>query len=405
MSDTGRRAALPATVWVLGLVSLFMDISSEMIHALMPVFVVGTLGAGAIWLGLIEGVAEGTACIVKVFSGALSDRWGRRKSLALLGYGMAAVSKPLFPLAGSTATVFFARFVDRIGKGIRGAPRDALIADCTTPGQRGAAYGLRQSLDTVGAFVGPLLAVGLLILLANDIRAVFWFAVVPALIAVAILFLAVKEPPHLVPMQRRFVDLHPRDLPGTFWRVAAVAAMFTLARFSEAFLVLRGSSTGMSITWTPLVLVVMNIAYMLSAYPAGALADRMPRVRLLMLGCVILFASNLVLASAQTTTVVLVGTALWGLHMGFTEGVFSAMVADAAPASLRGTAFGVFNLLRGVLLMVASVLAGLLWDRVSPAATFLAGAALAASSLLLATLVNLGTVSAGKGQAERVRTP
>jgi len=393
MSSPRRRAALPTSVWALGLVSLFMDISSEMIHALLPVFIVGTLGAGAIWLGLIEGVAEGTACIVKVFSGALSDRWGRRKSLALLGYGLAAVTKPLFPLAGSTTMVFLARFVDRIGKGIRGAPRDALIADCTTPGQRGAAYGLRQSLDTVGAFAGPLLAIGCLIMLANDVRAVFWVAVIPALIAVAILVLAVKEPPHLVPMQGRLVDLRPRDLPSAFWVVAAVAATFTLARFSEAFLVLRGSNTGMSITWTPLVLVVMNITYMLSAYPAGALADRMPRTQLLMLGCAILVVSNLVLASAHTTTVVLVGTALWGLHMGLTEGVVSAMVADAAPASLRGTAFGVFNLLRGVLLMVASILAGLLWDRVSPAATFVAGAAFAALSLLFTRLASLAMAS------------
>jgi len=393
MSSPRRRAALPTAVWALGLVSLFMDISSEMIHALLPVFIVGTLGAGAIWLGLIEGVAEGTACIVKVFSGALSDRWGRRKSLALLGYGLAAVTKPLFPLAGSTTMVFLARFVDRIGKGIRGAPRDALIADCTTPGQRGAAYGLRQSLDTVGAFAGPLLAIGCLIMLANDVRAVFWVSVIPALIAVAILVLAVKEPPHLVPMQGRLFDLRPRDLPSAFWVVAAVAATFTLARFSEAFLVLRGSNTGMSITWTPLVLVVMNITYMLSAYPAGALADRIPRTQLLMLGCAILVVSNLVLASAQTTTVVLVGTGLWGLHMGFTEGVVSAMVADAAPASLRGTAFGVFNLLRGVLLMVASILAGLLWDRVSPAATFVAGAAFAALSLLFTRLASLAMAS------------
>jgi len=393
MSSPRHRAALPTAVWALGLVSLFMDISSEMIHALLPVFIVGTLGAGAIWLGLIEGVAEGTACIVKVFSGALSDRWGRRKSLALLGYGLAAVTKPLFPLAGSTTMVFLARFVDRIGKGIRGAPRDALIADCTTPGQRGAAYGLRQSLDTVGAFAGPLLAIGCLIVLANDVRAVFWVAVIPALIAVAILVLAVKEPPHLVPMQGRLVDLRPRDLPSAFWVVAAVAATFTLARFSEAFLVLRGSNTGMSITWTPLVLVVMNITYMLSAYPAGALADRVPRTQLLMLGCAILVVSNLVLASAHTTTVVLVGTALWGLHMGLTEGVVSAMVADAAPASLRGTAFGVFNLLRGVLLMVASILAGLLWDRVSPAATFVAGAAFAALSLLFTRLASLAMAS------------
>ena len=393
MSSPGRPAALPTAVWALGLVSLFMDISSEMIHALLPVFIVGTLGAGAIWLGLIEGAAEGTACIVKVFSGALSDRWGRRKSLALLGYGLAAVTKPLFPLAGSATMVFLARFVDRIGKGIRGAPRDALIADCTTPGQRGAAYGLRQSLDTVGAFAGPLLAIGCLIVLANDVRAVFWVAVIPALIAVAILVLAVKEPPHLVPMKGRLFDLRPRDLPSAFWVVAAVAVTFTLARFSEAFLVLRGSNTGMSITWTPLVLVVMNITYMVSAYPAGALADRMPRTQLLMLGCAILVVSNLVLASAHTTPVVLVGTALWGLHMGFTEGVVSAMVADAAPASLRGTAFGVFNLLRGVLLMVASILAGLLWDRVSPAATFVAGAALAALSLLLTRLASLAMAS------------
>ena len=403
MSSPGRRAALPTAVWALGLVSLFMDISSEMIHALLPVFIVGTLGAGAIWLGLIEGVAEGTACIVKVFSGALSDRWGRRKSLALLGYGLAAVTKPLFPLAGSTTMVFLARFVDRIGKGIRGAPRDALIADCTTPGQRGAAYGLRQSLDTVGAFAGPLLAIGCLIVLANDVRAVFWVAVIPALIAVAILVLAVKEPPHLVPMQGRLVDLRPRDLPSAFWVVAAVAATFTLARFSEAFLVLRGSNTGMSITWTPLVLVVMNITYMLSAYPAGALADRMPRTQLLMLGCAILVVSNLVLASARTTTVVLVGTGLWGLHMGFTEGVVSAMVADAAPASLRGTAFGVFNLLRGVLLMVASILAGLLWDRVSPAATFVAGAAFAALSLLFTKLASLAMASGRRTERARAR--
>ena len=403
MSSPGRRAALPTAVWALGLVSLFMDISSEMIHALLPVFVVGTLGAGAIWLGLIEGVAEGTACIVKVFSGALSDRWGRRKSLVLLGYSLAAVTKPLFPLAGSTTMVFLARFVDRIGKGIRGAPRDALIADCTTPGQRGAAYGLRQSLDTVGAFAGPLLAIGFLMALANDVRAVFWVAVIPALIAVAILVLAVKEPPHLIPMQERLVDLRPRDLPSAFWVVAAVAATFTLARFSEAFLVLRGSNTGMSITWTPLVLVVMNITYMLSAYPAGALADRIPRTQLLMLGCAILVVSNLVLASAQTTTVVLVGTGLWGLHMGFTEGVVSAMVADAAPASLRGTAFGVFNLLRGVLLMVASVLAGLLWDRVSPAATFVAGATFAALSLLFTKLASLAMASGRRTERARAR--
>nr|WP_322110888.1 MFS transporter [Steroidobacter gossypii] len=378
-----QRAALPAGVWALGLVSMFMDVSSEMIHALLPVFVVGTLGASAIWLGVIEGVAEATANVVKVFSGALSDRWGKRKSLALLGYGLAAVTKPLFPLAGSAGTVFAARFIDRIGKGIRGAPRDALVADYTSPEQRGEAYGLRQSLDTVGAFLGPLFAIGLMMLLANDVRAVFWIAAIPAFIAVAILWLAVKEPAHLTPMPKRMVDLRPKDLPRSFWAVATVATFFTLARFSEAFLILRGADIGLTIAWTPLVLVVMNVVYMFSAYPAGVLADRMPRHHLLMLGAAMLVLANLMLAGASDVAVVLLGVALWGLHMGLTEGVFTAMIADAAPTDLRGTAFGVFNLLRGLLLMLASVIAGVLWEQSGPAATFITAAVLAAFSMLL----------------------
>lgn len=359
-----------------------------MIHALLPVFVVGTLGAGAIWLGVIEGVAEATASIVKVFSGAWSDRWGKRKSLALLGYGLAACTKPLFPLAGSAVTVFAARWVDRVGKGIRGAPRDALIADYTTPDQRGEAYGLRQSLDTAGAFVGPLLAIGLLLVLANDIRAVFWIAAIPAFISVAILWLAVEEPSHVQPSRRRVIDLRPRDLPKAFWAVAIVATFFMLARFSEAFLILRGSDVGLSIAWTPLVLVVMNVAYMCSAYPAGLLADRLPRHRLLMVGASVLVLANLLLAAANTPALTLVGTALWGLHMGLTEGIFAAMVADAAPAELRGTAFGVFNFLRGLLLLLASVIAGLLWDRAGPTATFVVAAVFAAFSMVLLMVQN-----------------
>jgi MFS family permease len=360
-----------------------MDVSSEMIHALLPVFVVGTLGAGAIWLGVIEGVAEATACIVKVFSGTLSDRWGKRKSLALLGYGLAAITKPLFPLAGSAVTVFAARCIDRIGKGIRGAPRDALVADYTTPEQRGAAYGLRQSLDTTGAFIGPLIAIGLLILLANDVRAVFWIAIVPALISVAILWLAVKEPAQLQPLQKRVLQLRAKDLPKPFWVIAIVATFFTLARFSEAFLILRGADVGLTTAWTPLVLVVMNIAYMCSAYPAGVLADRMPRHQLLLLGAAVLVLANLILAGASDVAMVLLGVALWGLHMGLTEGVFTAMIADAAPMDLRGTAFGVFNLMRGLLLLMASLIAGVMWEFSGPAATFITAAVLAAFSMLL----------------------
>jgi len=377
------RRALPLNIWALGVVSMLMDISSELIHALLPVFVVGTLGAGAVWLGLIEGAAEATASIVKVFSGALSDRIGKRKPLLLLGYGLAALTKPLFPLAGSAATVFAARLIDRIGKGIRGAPRDALVADCTTPEQRGAAYGLRQALDTVGAFLGPLLAIGVLMLSAGQLRPVFWVAVVPALLAVGVLWVAVKEAAPVTRSAQPLAALRARDLPKAFWVLATVAAFFTLARFSEAFLVLRGSALGLPIVWTPLVLVVMNVAYMLSAYPAGRLADRVARVHLLMVGCVILIAANLVLGAARSPGVALAGAALWGLHMGFTEGVLAAMVADAAPDRLRGTAFGVFNLLRGVLLLLASVIAGVLWDRLGPATTFQAAAVFAALSLAL----------------------
>jgi MFS family permease len=381
------RRRLPPGVWALGFVSLFMDVSSELIHSLLPVFIVGTLGAGALALGLIEGVAEATSHIVKVFSGAWSDRMGRRKPLALLGYGLAAITKPLFPLAGSIATVFAARFIDRIGKGIRGAPRDALVADLTPPEQRGAAYGLRQSMDSVGAVTGPLLAIALMALLANDVRAVFWVAAIPAFAAVAILWAFVREPAHLMPAKRRLVDLRPRDLPRGFWSLVAVAGVFTLARFSEAFLILRGSNVGLPMALAPLTLVVMSAAYMASAYPAGWLADRGPRARLLMVGCAVLVLANLMLAAAGTATAVLVGAFVWGLHMGLTEGVFAAMVADRAPGDLRGTAFGVFNLIRGVLLLIASVLAGLLWDRIGPAAPFFAGAALACGSFALIGLV------------------
>ena len=382
-------ARLSPTVWALGFTSLFMDISSEMIHAVLPLFVVLTLGSGPLVLGVIEGVAEATACIVKVFSGVLSDRFARRKPLALAGYGLAALTKPLFPLAGSVATVFAARFVDRIGKGIRGAPRDALVADVTPPAQRGAAYGLRQTLDTVGAFTGPLLAIGLLLVLRLPLKSVLWLAVLPAFVAVAVLWAGVREPvaapASLAARPQRHVDLDWRRLPPAFWVVTGIATVFMLARFSEAFLVLLGPRAGLGVALAPVSLVVMNLAYMLSAYPVGYLADRWPRPRLLALGCVVLVLANGLLAMATSVWWLLPGVALWGLHMGLTEGVFAAMVADAAPASLRGTAFGVFNLLRGLMLLAASVLAGGLWQWQGPAATFVAGAALA-----LATLLALG---------------
>jgi MFS family permease len=375
---------LPSAIWVLGFVSLLMDISSEMIHSLLPLFMVGTLGASALVVGLVEGLAEATALIVKVFSGVLSDWWGKRKGLAVFGYALGALTKPLFALAPGMGLVLTARLLDRVGKGIRGAPRDALVADLAPPAMRGAAFGLRQSLDTVGAFLGPLLAVGLMLLWANDFRAVFWVAVVPGLLAVALLVAGVHEPERPAGQRRsnpiRRENL--RRLSGGYWWVVGVGAVFTLARFSEAFLVLRAEQSGVPLALVPLVMVAMNGVYAASAYPFGRLADRMDHRTLLALGLAVLIAADLVLASGTHWATLLAGVALWGVHMGLTQGLLATMVADTAPADLRGTAFGFFNLVSGVALLLASVVAGLLWDRLGAAFTFYAGAGFGALALL-----------------------
>ena len=386
-SRTPSRSTLPRSVWALGLVSLCMDMSSEMIHGLLPVFLVGTLGVSAFALGVIEGVAEATASISKIFSGALSDRLGKRKPLILLGYGMAALSKPLFPLASSAVTVFVARFVDRIGKGIRGAPRDALVADVTPIEQRGAAYGLRQSMDTVGAFAGPLIAIGLMVGLAFTVRQVFWVACIPALITVAVLFFGVTEPadvPRLDRGSNPFAGFRASDYPRKFWALVGLVLLFTLMRFSEAFLVLRAQSAGLSTAWVPATLVVMSATYLLTAYPAGWLSDRMSRHKLLAVGCASMLVADLLLAFGPSLAWVMAGIAVWGVHMGLTEGLIAAMTADYAAKHLRGTAFGVINLARGVMTLIASVLAGGLWSIYGPVATFGTGAVLAVLSGLLA---------------------
>jgi MFS family permease len=391
-----RTAGIPRGVWALGFVSLFMDISSEMIHALLPVFLVGVLGTSVAAVGLLEGAAEALAQVTKVFSGTLSDWLGKRKPLAVLGYGLAAVTKPMFALAPSAGWIFAARGIDRVGKGIRGAPRDALIAELTPAAVRGAAFGLRQALDTVGAFAGPLLAIALMAATADSFRTVFWFAVIPAAISVAVLVLFVREPPHAEP-QRATARPQLRTLLGTlrprFWWVVVVAALFTLARFSEAFLILKVADAGLGVAYVPGVLVVMNVAYALSAYPAGWLSDRVNRWAVFAVGAALLIAANLVLAFGASIALVGVGIALWGLHMGFTQGLLAALVADTASAEQRGTAFGVFNLVTGLALLAASVLAGVLWDRGGPAVTFLAGAALTAAAGVIAfVLYGLGKI-------------
>lgn len=379
---------LPLAIWVLGFVSLLMDISSEMIHSLLPLFMVTTLGTSVLMVGVIEGIAEATALVVKVFSGALSDYLGRRKGLAVFGYGLGAASKPLFALANGAGLLVTARFMDRIGKGIRGAPRDALVADLAPPELRGAAFGLRQSLDTVGAFIGPLLAVGLMLLWANDFRAVFWVACVPAVLCVLLLIVGIHEPAKPLgerrenPLRRKAL----RALPRAYWWVVGISAVFTLARFSEAFLVLRAGQLGIPLAFVPLVMVVMNLVYAASAYPFGRLADRMSHRLLLAWGMALLILADFLLAAAGDWLGLFAGIALWGVHLGLTQGLLAAMVAETAPAEWRGTAFGVFNLGSGLAMLLASVLAGGLWDLFGARATFLAGAGFAALSLLLVLL-------------------
>jgi len=393
-----RWREIPGSVWALGLVSLFMDSSSELIHALLPLYLVGVLGASTLTVGVIEGVAEATAAVTKVFSGALSDFLHERKWLAALGYGLAALSKPIFPLAPDVGWIAAARFIDRVGKGIRGAPRDALIADLTPADLRGTAYGLRQSLDTIGAVLGPVLAIAFMALLADHFTTVFWIAVIPAVLAVATIMLFVREPKRAPDAQRVRAPLSRAELKNLdtgYWLVVGIAAVFTLARFSEAFLLLRAKSVGVPLTLVPTVMVVMNIVYALSAWPAGALSDRVGRYRLLIAGFALLIVADLVLAFGGGAALVMLGVALWGLHMGLTQGLLSALVADTAPARLRGTGFGVFNLVSGLAQMVASVIAGGLWEWVGPDGTFLAGALFTAVALVALPFAHRRRVAAG----------
>ncbi len=375
---------IPSGIWVLGFVSMLMDISSEMIHSLLPLFMVGALGASALTVGVIEGLAESTALIVKVFSGALSDYLGKRKGLALFGYALGALTKPLFAIAPTMGVVLTARLLDRVGKGIRGAPRDALVADITPPEVRGAAFGLRQSLDTVGALLGPLLAVGLMLLWANNFRAVFWVAVIPGVLAVLLLMVGVREPARHIgekktnPIKKENL----KRLSANYWWVVGVGAVFTLARFSEAFLVLRAHQSGITLALVPLVMVAMNLVYSLSAYPFGKLSDRMSHKKLLAWGLLVLIVADVILANSTHWLTVLIGVAVWGIHMGMTQGLMATMVADTAPADLRGTAYGFFNLVSGLAMLLASVVAGLLWDLLGASFTFYAGAGFAIFALI-----------------------
>lgn len=375
---------IPAAVWVLGFVSMLMDVSSELIHSLLPLFMVTTLGASTLMVGLIEGLAQSTALIVKIFSGMLSDYLGKRKWLAVTGYALGAFTKPVFALASSIDLVLTARLLDRVGKGIRGTPRDALVADLTPPEVRGAAFGLRQSLDSVGAFVGPLLGVGLMLLWANDFRAVFWVAVIPGMLSVLLLVFGISEPDTPATHKRTnpLVMANLRRLDSRYWWVVGIGSIFTLARFSEAFLILRAHDSGIPIAYIPLVLVLMSMVYALSAYPFGHLSDQISRYKLLSYGLLMLIAADIALAINGHWSMLLLGIVFWGLHMGATQGILAALVADTAPADLRGTAFGFFNLASGIALLAASVIAGWLWDSFGASTTFIAGAVFCVITLI-----------------------
>ena len=385
-ANQNQHPAMPKSIWAIGFVSLFMDISSELIHSLLPMFMLSVLGLSTIVIGAIEGVASAIAMTVKVFSGALSDYWQKRKGLTVLGYGLSAGVKPLFALASSLDWIVSAKFLDRLGKGIRGAPRDALIADITPKSILGAAYGLRKSLDSVGAFVGPLLAIALMALWANDFRVVFWFACIPAVLAMILLIFVVKEPAKTTVNEKRSNPIKRENLKRlskTYWFVVAIAAMCTLARFSEAFLLLRAEDGGLALHLVPLVFVVMNLVYALSAYPVGKLSDNVSRFGLFAIGMVMLIVADLLLAYSGHWTVLLFALVFWGLHMGFTQGILATMVADSADENLRGTAFGIFNLICGLCLLIASTLAGVLWHYFGASATFIAGAIFCGLSLVL----------------------
>lgn len=385
MKQASTLSQIPTSIWMLGFVSLLMDVSSEMIHSILPLFMVTVLGTSALTVGMIEGVAEATALIMKVFSGVLSDFLGKRKWLAVSGYALGAITKPLFAVATTSTVVLSARFIDRIGKGIRGAPRDALIADISPIHLRGAAFGLRQSLDTVGAFLGPLLAAGLMLLWTNDFRAIFWVAVIPAFLAVALLIVGVQEPerskdkPPINPIKRSTL----KQLTTPYWWVVIIGACFTLARFSEAFLVLRAQQSGMALPLVPLVMMLMSVIYAGSAYPFGKLSDSMSHIKLLVLGLIVLIFADLILAYSSHWSMVLLGVTLWGLHMGMTQGLLATMVADTAPVDLRGTAYGFFNLVSGVAMLIASVVAGFIWDQFGASYTFYTGAIFCIIGLLV----------------------
>ena len=377
---------LPRQVAILGVISLLTAMSSAMVYGLLPVFLVKVLGASTASVGVIEGIAEAMMSLARIFSGRASDWMGRRKPLVLLGYAVSAVNKVMFPLAGTVSIVFAARVIDRIGKGLRDAPRDAFMTDVTPAKVRGSGFGLRLAFYTTGFVIGPLAAMEVMQLSGDNFRLVFWLAVIPAVLAIIILIFGITE--HA---STKFV---PRPLllrrsefalfTGAFWWAIAVASLLSLARFSYAFLILKAYGIGVDAAYVPIVLVLMHLVYAAAAYPFGVLADHMDRRLQLGIGAAILIAADMVLATANVGWMAAIGAGLWGLQMAATQGLLSASVADAAPEELRGTAFGIYDMSVGLATFVASAAAGALWMvGGSPLAFGFSGLIAAAAILLL----------------------
>jgi len=379
-SSSHALSRLSPNIALLGLVSLLTATSSAMVYGLLPVFLVKVLGASIGIVGVMEGLAEASNSAMRLLSGITSDWIGRRKPVVAFGYLLSAANKLVFPMAESVSIVFVARLVDRFGKGVRDAPRDALISDLTPSHIRGSGFGLRTALYTMGFVLGPLAAIGLMVASGDNFRLVFAIAVAPAFAAVGILLFAIGEDPAQSSREARFrIRLsHLSRLPAAFWWSISVASLLSLARYSPAFLVLKASDVGIDPAFVPLILVFTHTVFSAAAYPFGALADRVDHRLQLALAVAVLLAADLVLAAGGTMVTAFLGASLWGLQMGVSEGLLSASVANAAPDDLRGTAFGIYQLAFGLAAFGASGTAGALWSIGGPPLAFGVSACVAA---------------------------
>jgi MFS family permease len=378
------RFGLPRPVWLLGWVSFFTDAASEVVYPLLPLFLTRVLGAGAMSLGVVEGIADAASSVLKVVSGRLSDATGRPKRLVLLGYGIASAARPFIGVAQSWVHVLGIRFIDRVGKGIRGAPRDAMLAEFASPDQRGRVYGFHRAMDHAGAVVGPLLASAFLYFYPGEYRTLFALTIIPGIIVVAIV-LAVPDPPRHprdpVPHPRAST-WHPR-MPSSLWKALLVVTVFALGNASDAFLLLRLSEAGVAAFWIPLLWSGLHVVKVAASLTGGVLSDRFGRRSLISVGWLYYAGIYLLFAATDSGAILIAVFLSYGIYFGLTEGVEKAWIADLAPAHARGTAFGYYNAALGIGTLLASVVFGLIWSRVSADAAFITGAALAALATVL----------------------